>query len=275
MNNYLKKAIFIIAGLTLCMPSFVLSQNKEARLVQEIRNAYDKIKYTEAETKAQAALKEYQRFTPAQLTEIHKILALIYYSQNNAVAAKEHFENALSLNPDLTLDPLFVSPKILDYFNQLKLTWQLKSKRDSETGSEVRYLLVQDRRPVAAFRSMILPGWGQIYKGEKRKGLVLSTLWGVGIAGSVVTHLARESAENKYLSETNPSTIQSRYHTFNTLHKLRNNFLIFSAGVWIYSYLDAILKESPNKIQTSSENVFLIFPSISSKHANLTILMNF
>ncbi|MFQ5753358.1 MAG: hypothetical protein ACE5HI_15310 [bacterium] len=257
------------------MPSFVLSQNKEARLVQEIRNAYDKIKYTEAETKAQAALKEYQRFTPAQLTEIHKILALIYYSQNNAVAAKEHFENALSLNPDLTLDPLFVSPKILDYFNQLKLTWQLKSKRDSETGSEVRYLLVQDRRPVAAFRSMILPGWGQIYKGEKRKGLVLSTLWGVGIAGSVVTHLARESAENKYLSETNPSTIQSRYHTFNTLHKLRNNFLIFSAGVWIYSYLDAILKESPNKIQTSSENVFLIFPSISSKHANLTILMNF
>ncbi|MFQ6114418.1 MAG: tetratricopeptide repeat protein [bacterium] len=274
--NVTFKIVYVIIFFTLNIPTLALTQGKNTKLLEEIRNAYNQLDFTEAEIKAKSALDDYQRFSPAQLTEIHKILALIYYSQNNTAEARQHFENALSLTPDLKLDPLFVSPKILDFFAQIKRDRERPLEGHSSAQAEVRYVLVQDRRPSAALRSMILPGWGQLYKGDKTKGKVLISLWSVGLIGSVITHLARENAEDKYVSETNPAKIESRYSTFNTFHKLRNSLLIFSAGVWLYSYVDAIAKERPHRTETSnSEKALIIFPSISPRCAYVNFIMNF
>ncbi len=271
------KISFLITVIILIITSFAHAQDEETLLLEEIRNAYNQLNYTEASIKANSALDHYERFTPAQLTEIHKILALIYYSQNNTVEARKHFESALDLTPDLELDPLFISPKILNFFDQIKKERGQKLKQSSNASTEVRYVLVEDRRPSAALRSMILPGWGQLYKGDNTKGKVLIALWSAGLIGSVATHLARQNAEDKYLSETDPEKIQSRFNTFNTFHKIRNNLILFSAGVWIYSYIDAILKEvRPRKVEVShSEKTFFIFPSISSNYAYINFIVNF
>ncbi|MFQ5825350.1 MAG: tetratricopeptide repeat protein [bacterium] len=276
MNLSIKKVVYLISILILYLPTFALTQNKDAELLEEMRNAYHQLDFTEAEIKAKSALNNYQRFSAEQLTEIHKILALIYYSQNQIDEARQHFKAALSLTPDLNLDPLFVSPKIIDFYNQIKEERRLTVKNNSNAKAEVRYVLVQDPRPAAALRSMILPGWGQLYKGEKTKGRLLMALWGVGITGSVISHLAREQAKDKYLSETNPAKIESRYNTFNNFHKLRNNLVIFSAGVWVYSYIDSILKERPHKIEKSaSKKALVIFPSISPDYAQVNFIMTF
>lgn len=276
MNLSFKKIVYVITIFILYIPTCALTQNKDTALLEEIRNAYNQLDFTESEIKAKSALHNYQRFSPAQLTEIHKILALIYYSQNKTDEARQHFENALALTPDLKLDPLFVSPKILDFYNQIKEEWKLRIKNSSDAKTEVRYVLVQDSRPAAALRSMLLPGWGQLYKGEKTKGRLLVALWGVGVAGSVISHVAREHAQDKYLSETNAAKIESRYNTFNNLHKLRNNLLIFSAGIWVYSYVDSILRERSPKTETSaSKKVLLVIPSISLDQAHVSFIMNF
>lgn len=253
----MKKNISFAVALTfLVFPYAALfAQQESSKTVEQIREYYDQLLFAEAEKQAQEALKKYENFTPGQLEEIHKILGLIYFSQNKPTQAREQFENALSLNADLKLDPLYVSPKILEFFDSVKRDW-LAAKKEEEQQVSVRYLVVEDTRPAAALRSMVLPGWGQFYKGEKKKGIVLSTLWGVGVVGTVLAHIARNNAEDDYLAETDPQKIGSRFSTFNNYHKLRNSLAAFSAAVWVVSYLDAILSRSHSHPQPARKVSF-------------------
>jgi tetratricopeptide (TPR) repeat protein len=266
----LRTAVFVSQFLLLCTVRSASAQDYQAQLLSEIQKAYEQLNYPEAEIKAKAALNEYQRFSPAQLTEIHKVLGIVYFSQNDSLQSRRHFQQALSINEDLKLDPVYVSPKILEFFEQIKGDPRTNNGDDIQRKPELRYVLVQDRRPAAALRSMLLPGWGQIYKGEKRKGLALSTLWGVGIAGAVAFHLARANAEDNYLAEVDPEKIEGRFNTFNRFHKLRNGFLLFSTGVWLYSYIDAFLKRSPSAVAGSD---FSILPSLSTRQVMLAVLV--
>lgn len=269
-----RRLFLILFFLVLNLSRLTYAQTDGNRLLEEIQKAYSELNYTEAEIKAKSVLENYQNFTASQLTEIHKILGLVYYSQNKPAESRRQFELVLSLNPDLSLDPLFVSPKILEFYNQIKDDWLSKNAQNT-VDNPVRYVLVHDPRPAAALRSMLLPGWGQVYKGEKRKGLILSGLWGVGVIGSLATHLARQDAEDKYLSETNPAKIDSRYNTFNTYHKLRNNFLIVSAGVWIFSYIDAILKNQSGFETSGLQKRLIVAPVISSEYPRLQFQVRF
>lgn len=249
--NMLRMKISVVFCLTIGVLLFCRSagyaQNHQSELLSEIRRAYEKLNYAEAEIKALSALKEYRRFSPAQLTEVHKILAIVYYSQNKTNEARTQFESAVSLNPDLTLDPMLVSPKILRFFEEVKgQMFGLEDRLRSNDAPEIKYILLEDPRPAAAMRSVILPGWGQRYKGENRKGIILTSLWAAGLAGSVAVYVARDNAKDKYLAEGDPSKIESRFATFNNLHKLRNNLALFTASVWLFSYLDAFLRKAPS-----------------------------
>ncbi|RMF56805.1 MAG: hypothetical protein D6743_19740 [Calditrichaeota bacterium] len=266
--------LVLLLLLTAVTPSF--SQSDGATLLEEIQNAYAQLNFREAEIKAKAALRDFQRFTPDQLTEVHKILGLVYISKNNPVDARQQFELALSLNPDLELDPLLVSPKILEFYAKVKRSWRAKQRADVRSDARVRYVVVEDPRPAAALRSMLLPGWGQIYKGEKRKGVLLTTLWGIGVAGSIIAHIERQNAEDRYLAEIDPAKIESRFDTFNRWHKVRNSFLVFSAGVWLFSYFDAILREGQARPAAARvQRSMMVLPSISPGRAHLSLLVRF
>lgn len=252
--------------------SVVLGQDQnDTALLREIEQAYNELNFTEAEIKAETALENHERFNADELTQIHKILGLIYFSQNREAEARTEFENALSLNSELELDPLMVSPKIMEFFKQVKTDF-IKEQENTDAASRVRYVLVSDSRPAAAMRSMVLPGWGQLYKEEKRKGIVLMSLWTAGVVGSVVTHIARNDARDDYLAARNPDEIESRFDRFDTFHKLRNNLVLFSAGVWLFSYFDAILKEQPGK---PTKRPFSVSPAISYDRAGLMFSWRF
>lgn len=264
-------------GILLFCRSAGYAQNPQSELLSEIRRAYEKLNYAEAEIKALSALKEYQRFSPTQLTEVHKILAIVYFSQNKRNEARTQFESAVSLNPDLTLDPMMVSPKILQFFEEVKRQMSgFEDRLRSNDAPEIKYILLEDPRPAAAMRSLILPGWGQQYKGENRKGIILTSLWAAGLAGSIAAHVARDNANDKYLAETEPDKIESRFATFNDLHKLRNNLALFTASVWLFSYLDAFLRKTPSADGLRHPQKRTSFaPSISPGQAYLSLQFRF
>jgi len=250
---------------------FAQDDNNTASLLNEIEQAYQNLNFTEAKIKAEAALEAYDRFKVAELTEIHKILGLIYFSQNRRAEARTEFENALSLNSALELDPMMVSPKIMEFFKQVKRDF-LETQQNSDASTRVRYILVSDPRPAAVMRSMVLPGWGQLYKGEKQKGTVLMSLWTAGAVGSVITHVVRQNAQDDYLSATRPDQIEAHYDRFNTFHKLRNNFILFSVGVWLYSYFDAILKGPSENVGPQS---LYLSPAVSEDRASIMLSWRF
>ena len=235
---------FRTSALVLCLMLAVLpahGQSSGAAVVAEIRQAYERLDYAEAEAKAREALAANADLTVDQLVEIHTLLGLIAFSDNRETEARAQFLSALTLNPDLELDPLLVSPKILAFFDELKQSQRRATTEEDPAAGAVRYVRVEDPRAAAAMRSLLLPGWGQQYKGQKTKGWLLTGLWGLAAAGTVAAHLRRNQTRDAYLAETNPDLVRARYDTFNTWHKVRNNLALATALLWAYSYFDALL----------------------------------
>lgn len=235
--------------------------------------AYQALNYDRAEAYAKEILADYQAYPLDALTQVHTTLGLIKYAQNNQVEAGEQFEAALSLTPDLALDPALVSPKILAFFDELK---QRRVGQEAVSGEpdQVRYIFVEDPRSAAAMRSMMLPGWGQVHKGESRKGVLLMGLWGLTAGGSLVAHLSRQDAQRQYRDARNPEEIADHYDTYNRRNKIRNGVLLVAAGVWAYSYFDALMRPINVNTPAGKASIALV-PATAQPYAKVQLGLRF
>jgi len=242
-----RRPLILVLGLLLSIsiaPVVVQAQTSNERIIEDIRSAYDGLDYAIAETRINEALRDYERFLPQELSEIHVLYALVLFTQSKQPEAEDQLGLAVQLNPSLELDPLDTPPRLYEAFEEIKERYtdnpaQISSPQD------VRYLLVYDPRANAALRSMVVPGWGQLYKGEKRKGIVLASLWGITASGSIIAHISRNQAQDHYRASETQAQTQSRFRSFSTWHKVRNNLMLAAAGIWVYSYIDAIVVGGP------------------------------
>jgi tetratricopeptide (TPR) repeat protein len=236
----------LFLALLILVPSTCPAYAQTAPSVENLWDAYQQLDYETATDAASTALRMPEQYSVGELAEIHTILGLIKYSRNDEAEARSEFISALSLDPDLQLDSLLVSPKILSFFNDVRA--ELDQPREDPTGpaSSVRYVIVEDPRAEAALRSMLLPGWGQLHKGERRKGLVLLGAWSASVAGAAVTYFGRRSARQAYEDADTVSEAQSRYDPYNQWHQTHQAVLLGMAGVWLFSYADALLARSPD-----------------------------
>lgn len=240
--------LLVVAGGALAQPGA-----DPATVVEQVEVAYENLDYDAAEAQARRALARFEAFTPDQLVRLHTTLGLILYARGNDLEAAEEFRAALSLDPALTLDPLLVSPVTLAFFEDTRAV--LAREADAagqDTAPVVRYIRVEDPRPAAAWRSALVPGWGQHYKGNSTKGWVLTGLWATTLAGGAYAHVQRQNAREVYLAETDPSRIAERYDTFDTWHKMRGGLLLGTAAVWIYAAADAALAGGSDSSQRAS-----------------------
>ena len=234
-------------GFILLLPATLCAQPAAdpATLVERVESAYENLAYDDAEALARDALARFEAFTPDQLIRLHTTLALILYARREELEAAEQFRGALTLNPDLQLDPLLVSPVTLAFFEETKAVFvREREDGDAPTGS-IRYVQLHDERPAATWRSALLPGWGQRYKGEGAKGWVMTGLWVATLGGAAAAHIQRQDARDAYLAETDPALVADRFDTYNTWHKARGGLLIGAVAVWAYAAVDALTSGGP------------------------------
>ncbi|NNF57930.1 MAG: hypothetical protein HKN04_06780 [Rhodothermaceae bacterium] len=232
-----------------------------ATVVSQVEAAYENLEYGEAEARARSALARFEVFTPDQLVRLHTTLGLILYARGDELEASEQFRAALSLDPELTLDPLLVSPVTLAFFEDTKATLI----RESDTAAQdsaptVRYIRLEDPRPAATWRSAVLPGWGQRYKGETAKGWILTGLAAATAAGTLTAHLQYEQAHQEYLDERDPTRIPERDATQNRWYDTRGVLALGMAAVWLYAAADAVLVGGPGE---ASEAALQLRPTLS------------
>ncbi len=205
-------------------------------------NAYQQLDYQTAKRAGQTITANYNEYSLFQLVETHKILGVIAYTEGNADNAKTQFEQALSIDDKTQLDSVYVSPKIIQFFNDLKQAFvQSKREHDSDTALSSRYILVSDPRPAASMRSLVLPGWGQLYKHEKKKGYGLMTTAGISFIATGILHVLQKNAHNEYLNATDLEIINEKYDQYNQLYKWRNGAALFTGAIWVYSFFDALI----------------------------------
>jgi hypothetical protein len=242
---YAAKLIGLLLGSLLLGSVPALAQRTGAQRVEAIRAAYQRFDYAAAQAEAEGVLEDYAQFSSGELVEVHTLLALIAYAQHEPVEARAQFLSALSLDPELELDPLLVSPKILAFFEEVKAEAPSVQPADAGATAATRYVLVSDPRPAAALRSMLVPGWGQLYKGETTKGYVLMGLGSAMVLGAATAQVLRARAEDDYLAEQDPALIEDRYEAFDRWHKARNGLLLGAAAVWAYAFVDALIVAPP------------------------------
>lgn len=215
-----------------------------ADLVRAMRDAVARLDDATAEARAREALARYEALTPDQLVEVHSTLGILLHARNEAIEARRQFEAALSLRPDLTLDPLLVSPKTVDFFDEIRAEVAPVSGEPTR-GSAIRYVRVEDPRPGAALRSLAVPGWGQFEKGDRGRGLAFTTAWGVGLVGTLGAHLARADARRAYLDAETPEEATVLYPAYNRWHRARAGFAIGTGVVWAAAVVDALATGGP------------------------------
>ncbi len=234
--------------LSLFCSATALAQADSQQIIEEIIQDYDSLRYADGEEKARIALKNHGRFSPKQLVTLHTHLGFIEFALGKIDSAKIQFGAALSLAPELTLDPVYTSPKIIALFEEIKRSRSSTIDKSASTPGEIRYIMLEDKRSGAALRSLVAPGWGQLYKGQKTKGYLLLTVAGASLGGVITLHIAQSQAHDAYRAAKMPTEIESKYNTYNGLLKARNTLLLASASLWLYSYIDAALVKSREEI---------------------------
>jgi hypothetical protein len=109
----------------------------------------------------------------------------------------------------------------------------------------------------AAWKSAILPGWGQFYKGSTTKGVLFLTTEVAAISGLVYCEMKR--SDNVRLSqETTNLSIVKEYRDRADSWELNRNILIgAAAGIYVFNVLDAALSKGKIRYAWIPDNVHL------------------
>lgn len=247
MRRHTKIRFTVLTLFFLVIPLFSLSLHAQTAEENTVAAIYDALRtgdFTTARLRADSALASYFSFSAPSLAEIHTLRALIYDYGGNEREVTNHFTLALQLDPQVRLDPLFFSPKLqqmLERLRQQQADNAIRSGSNDLPAAEIRYISVQDPRVAAALRSLLLPGWGQLYKNQKTRGyLFLGLASGLAIA-TAATHFARDDAEKKYHRSRDPVAVSALYKDFERLHIARNNLALATGIVWAAAFLDALV----------------------------------
>ena len=234
------KTSYIIARVitsVLCLLAADLYAQEETATLSQIQRAYDALKFDEAEKLGQAALAQPEKYSPADLVQLHLVMGYIAFQREQMGFARQNFESALSLQPDLTLDSLLVSPKIVRLFEEVKNEYRVGLTAGSPS---IRYVTVEDHRLAALRRSLLLPGWGQRHLHHSGRGLIYTLGFLAAAGAGIAFHVLQNQAHDDYLASI-PEQIEENYDTYNQLYRLRNAMFITAGSIWAINVCDILL----------------------------------
>ena len=87
--------------------------------LDEIRNYYKSFNYQKVIELSKTLLSE-DTLTKDEIIELETMKAVSHYSLNDEASARESFIEILKLNKNYSLDPAFISPKIITLFENTK-----------------------------------------------------------------------------------------------------------------------------------------------------------
>lgn len=236
--------------------------------ISQIIQAFQQLDYKTARERAKNILQSRQHYSILELLETHKILGVIEYSEGNIIEAQSQFEMALSLDGTAKLDSVLISPKIISFFDKIKAEYEPTQKISPTT--QFQYILVPDTRPEATLRSFIFPGWGQIYKGQKKKGLALITATGISLASWGTLYILKEKAYDDYLAAKIPDKIEDRYKTYNRFYKGQQICGYMTGALWLYALIDALITQP-----TVPKSHLSLQPTLVGDHFYLNAIWSF
>jgi len=111
---------FIVIFTLASFQSPITGQEQDRQIIEEIKELYNQFRYDEVIVLCQQALSADPPPTDQEQVYMYTHLAFAFIAIGNSEEAKGAFKSALDLRPNLSLDPIYVSPKIIAIFNEVK-----------------------------------------------------------------------------------------------------------------------------------------------------------
>lgn len=258
------KKLILLGIFSFLVSASIFGQNKTS--LKELQFQFQSFNYSNVINLADNLLQNKSRFNEDDLIEIYLLKGISHYSLGQSDSVKSSFYEILNLNDNYKIDPNKVSPKIINEFEKLKAEYSrfisnnnslVTVKRD--TVHIVDTILVKPDKDIysaAVVRSMVLPGWGHLYSGNKTKGWILTSASALTLGSMVYFIFDANDKRSQYLNEVDPSLVDEKYNAYNTSYKIRNSLIVMYALFWIYSQIDILfISEIPFIPEVSTANI--------------------
>jgi tetratricopeptide (TPR) repeat protein len=233
---------------------------QQEQIIQEIKRQFEQGNIYEAEMQALKALNSDIEFSSENLCTVHNYLAFCYVALGDKANAIKEFLKSLEINPNQRFNPQLISPKIIEVFNLASEEYQRQQKIKPIDSKQT----LEKAQIKASKRSLIFPGLGQLYKGNKTKGYLFIGGESLSLLSITVFQWQYQKTHEAYLKATLPNDIEKKYKDYDLYYKLRNLSIGMSAAIYVVSYFDAIYSKPYAQKKLSVQFIPL----------NLTIVLN-
>jgi hypothetical protein len=230
---------------------------------------FDYLKVIES---ADSLLIHTESFDTTARLDLLRMKGISEYSLKQQSDAHDTFLDILELKNTYTMDPIATSPKILEFYNIIRKSYNSNPRIESEADlysspTTPTNLNEEPDQKAILTRSLLLPGWGHSHSGNSQKGRWLLAGALITLPASIYFSWDCYTREDKYLSETNPLKMENLYSEYNTSYKLRNGFITAYLAIWFYSQFDLF---------SINHKSLFIFPQVSKKTGySFSIKFNF
>jgi hypothetical protein len=129
--------------------------------------------------------------------------------------ARDYFARALDAVPDLTLDPVLVSPKFRMVFDDVKASRQLNLAQEKIRPEEK--LLRANRQSLLS--NLIVPGSGQLQEGYPLRGALLFVAQAAAVGALLWSVDDMQDRQGEYLAESDPARMQAKYDSYDRAYQ--------------------------------------------------------
>ena len=279
----LKFFMGFICALTLCSFSYGNNAGGRPRWLSETpvasNNSFDYI----VVTVDAGSLSEARGLVPQELTyflETTKKVQVSSVSNESlsTVNGNVSEETSFKMMAVVEGNPITVVAKIIDEYHEAKAgrgTYYFLCAVGNPQAKSVNFDKVQITNKYGAkglWRSAICPGWGQMYKGSKGKGIAILGAEVVAVGGVV----AFESMRSSYITKmkTQPQFAQKYAAKATNCKNIRNGFIAGAAAIYVYNLVDAIAAPGARWLKTSNSG-FAFYPSVTDDFMGLTVAYQF
>lgn len=247
------KLLWILLSFYLFFTFAVAQHPSDA--VEDVATPFKSFQYSEVISIADSILAQDSVLTSPDLMEIYRMKALSHFSLGEELYAENCFYEILKIDPRFKLDPVQNSPKIISFFNQIKLDYlqnhitmkdSTSSKKNNDSVKTAFSSYFQKNMKSAMVKSLVLPGWGHLYMDKKKSGIILLTGSFVTIPSMIYFIFDTNQKEKDYLNQTDFDEIQNKYDDYNQSYKIRNGLIAGYALIWFYSQWDLFSRDHHN-----------------------------
>lgn len=150
-----------------------------------------------------------------------------------------------------------------EYFRDKHFDKQLKEYNASITG----------RYPFSG--RVFIPGWAQIHKGSKGKGIFFIVAEAVCVGGIVATESMRASYESKYDSTHDADKKRTYANKADNCSNLRNGFIAGAAAFYLWNVIDGIAARGKRKPFMLGDAQLRISPYVAPQTGGFALSLNF